>query len=230
LIFDRPGGTPLQTIRFHTSCSVPLAINDSYGAITIVGMRDDVHVITKDSVDEPNIFLFSYTIENPSRIPIVINNIQMKTSESEYMAIPFLDRTQVLPRGEFSGMTSAEISTSLSCFEAEIQLEYDATLGFNTKSCSCSTRFGTMAGKKSKKSKKSGSCPVGKGTSSKNSSKSMKSAKGSSISKSASSKGKGSKSSIHSSMKSKSKSGKSSTESGSKGSKSSKVGKARRTV
>lgn len=222
---------PIQTIRFHTSCSVPLSINDSYGAITIVGMRNDVHMITKDSVDEPNKFLFSYTIENPSRVPIVINNIQVKTSETDNISVPFLERTQVLPRGEFSGLTSAEISSSSDCFEAEMKLDYETTLGFTTKICSSSTRFSTFAGKSSKKSKKGGSCTTGNGFSIK-SSKKVKSGKGSIISKS--SKGKGASISSKLSKKSKAISGKSSSRTGSKGSKSlmkskSKAGKARRT-
>lgn len=206
-------------------------MNDSYGAITIVGMRNDIHVITKDSVNEPNTFLFSYTITNPSRVPIVINNIQLKTSETDNISVPVLERTQVLPRGEFSGLTSAEIHSSSVCFEADIKLDYETTLGFNTKACSSSTRFSTITGKSSKKSKKSGSCTAGKGFSFK-SSKKIKSAKGSSTGKSF--KGKSTKPSNRLSSKSKSISMKSSSKAGSKGGKSSmksksKGGKARRT-
>ena len=36
-IFSADGGTLLQTINFHTSCSVPLVIGDQYGSITLEG-------------------------------------------------------------------------------------------------------------------------------------------------------------------------------------------------
>lgn len=37
-IFTGPGGgTPLQTVTFHTSCSLPLNAGDEFGAITVVG-------------------------------------------------------------------------------------------------------------------------------------------------------------------------------------------------
>ncbi len=36
-ILNRPGGTVLQFVEFHTSCSKPLALGDQYGALKLVG-------------------------------------------------------------------------------------------------------------------------------------------------------------------------------------------------
>jgi hypothetical protein len=36
-IYTAQGGTLLQTISFHTSCSQPLNVGDEYGAITVLG-------------------------------------------------------------------------------------------------------------------------------------------------------------------------------------------------
>jgi uncharacterized repeat protein (TIGR01451 family) len=36
-IYTAPGGTLLQTINFHTSCSQPLYVGDEFGAITVLG-------------------------------------------------------------------------------------------------------------------------------------------------------------------------------------------------
>ena len=40
-IFDEAGGTVLQTIEFHTSCSKPLSIGDQFGGITLEGFLGD---------------------------------------------------------------------------------------------------------------------------------------------------------------------------------------------
>ncbi|MBT8191145.1 MAG: T9SS type A sorting domain-containing protein, partial [Bacteroidia bacterium] len=39
-IFDAVNGTLLQTVGFHTSCSVPITIGDAYGAATLIGLED----------------------------------------------------------------------------------------------------------------------------------------------------------------------------------------------
>ncbi|NNC43979.1 MAG: DUF11 domain-containing protein, partial [Acidimicrobiia bacterium] len=53
-MYDTQGGTKLETVRFHTSCSQPLFAGDQFGSITVAGEVIDDKVRPKVKVDKPS--------------------------------------------------------------------------------------------------------------------------------------------------------------------------------
>ncbi|QDV82931.1 DUF7467 domain-containing protein [Stieleria magnilauensis] len=89
------GGTLLQHINFHTSCSKPLGLGDIFGGVTFVGATDeDGDTATLPTSDGPNDFgqdadlpeqaveiplgdkvVFTYAVSNLGDAPIVLDNV-----------------------------------------------------------------------------------------------------------------------------------------------------------
>jgi uncharacterized repeat protein (TIGR01451 family) len=87
-IFDSEGGSVLQTVEFHTSCSQPLEMLDQFGAAQLVGYVDetgaettppnatpntgdaDVDSLPGAYIEAGNLVVFTYVVTNPTGVPL----------------------------------------------------------------------------------------------------------------------------------------------------------------
>ena len=82
LIFDHQGGTLLQKVVFHTSCTQPISINDMFGALTVVGFRDDQNDITSSEINGSNHYKFRYNILNEGPNPVALSKLTFSADEN----------------------------------------------------------------------------------------------------------------------------------------------------
>lgn len=83
-VYDTNRSKKLQVIAFDASCSNNLSLNDVYGAISIVGFRDDKTKIVLQSTGPP-LFSVIYKLSNTESNVIGIENVTLSTSESNLL-------------------------------------------------------------------------------------------------------------------------------------------------
>jgi len=198
-------GKILQQFYFDSSCSKNLALDDTFGAITVAGFRDDHDNITKSSVAEGPQYNVSYKIKNKGQNDIILKNLTLSCDDNEDTVIVPSYRTSIHPGGIFTDYTT-EINITTNDFEAIANLRYETMPSFNSRVCLTTAKYNApncdgeySRNKSSKKKSRASACDGkvskrnGKG---KGSYKSSKSGKG----KGHNSSGKG-KSSKHASTK-----------------------------
>ncbi|MBT8137142.1 MAG: hypothetical protein KJO54_09045 [Gammaproteobacteria bacterium] len=77
-----PSGMLLQHIRLHTSCSQPLAIGDSFGAMTVAGFTNDEQGTVRGGIE----VLYRYIVDNPG--PGLATDITVTDTSLEPPTVP----------------------------------------------------------------------------------------------------------------------------------------------
>ena len=139
-IFSQRGGIPIQTFRFHSSCSKNLAMGDSFGGITIAGFRDDFHIVTHRPSDVASTYHLSYKIKNHSADAVFLRQLVFQFNDNEGISVVLRDSSTIGSKSYLSGITPGFNITS-DDFEATATLKYGSLPSISSRDCLATAKF-----------------------------------------------------------------------------------------
>ena len=138
-IFSQLGGIPIQTFRFHTSCSKNLSTGDVFGGIEIAGFRDDLRIVTHLPSAVAPIYYLSYEITNKGVNAVFLQHLIFHYND--YAGISVVPKDSIIGSKDIlSGITPGFNVTS-DVFEVTATLDYGTLPGFNSRDCVASAKF-----------------------------------------------------------------------------------------